>query len=95
MPGAEDDDDGAPDRLADDLHDAPAGEAFLLGPGLSMVGVAVLMNPAARAACLSESTGAGVSVGDVPDHLDARTWNRRAHYDWRADSPRCRGTRTC
>src|SRR5688572_18484172 len=52
---------------------AGLGVAFLLGPVLSMVGVAVLMNPAARAACLSESAGAGVSVGDVPDHLDART----------------------
>jgi hypothetical protein len=47
--------------------------AFLFGPGLCMVGVAVLMNPSARASCLSASAGVGVSVGDVPDHLDVRS----------------------
>jgi murein DD-endopeptidase MepM/ murein hydrolase activator NlpD len=47
--------------------------ALLLGPGVSLVGVAVLMNPAAHAACVLTAPGAGVSVGDVPDHLDVTT----------------------
>ena len=47
--------------------------ALLLGPGVSLVGVAVLMNPAAHASCVLAAPGAGVSVGDVPDHLDVTT----------------------
>jgi murein DD-endopeptidase MepM/ murein hydrolase activator NlpD len=47
--------------------------ALLLGPGVSLVGVAVVMNPAAHASCLLNAPGAGVSIGDVPDHIDATT----------------------
>jgi murein DD-endopeptidase MepM/ murein hydrolase activator NlpD len=47
--------------------------ALLLGPGVSLVGVAVLMNPAAHASCVLTAPGAGLSVGDVPDHLDVTT----------------------
>jgi len=47
--------------------------ALLAGPGVSLVGVAVLMNPAADASCVLTAPGAGVSVGDVPDHIDVTT----------------------
>jgi len=47
--------------------------ALLLGPGVGLVGVAVVMNPAAHASCLLTAPGSGLSVGDVPDHLDATT----------------------
>ena len=42
-------------------------------------GVAVLMNPAAHASCVLTVPGAGVSVGDVPDHLDVHHQGRRRH----------------
>lgn len=42
----------------------------LFGPASCLAGMAVLMNPAAQAFCLP---GAGLSVGAVPDHLDATT----------------------
>jgi len=47
--------------------------AFLLGPVVSLVGVAMVMNPADHAPCLLTAPGAGLSIGDVPDHLDATT----------------------
>ena len=42
----------------------------LFGPASCLAGMAVLVNPAAQASCLP---GAGLSVGAVPDHLDATT----------------------
>ena len=43
---------------------------LLLGPALPLLGVAVLMNPAAKATCVMNS---GLSVGAIPGSLTART----------------------
>ena len=45
----------------------------LLGPLLGLIGIAVVMNPAAAASCTT--TGSGVTVGDVPDELAVTTAN--------------------
>lgn len=47
--------------------------AVLFGPATLLIGVGVLMNPAAQATCLT-ATGLLV-VGEVPGHLDATTAN--------------------
>src|SRR5690625_1468463 len=44
-----------------------------LGPSLALVGVGVVMNPAATASCTV--TGSGVTVGDVPEELTVTTAN--------------------
>ena len=49
---------------------AAVAVAVLFGPASCFIGLAVVMNPAAQASCL---TSAGLSVGDVPDHLEATT----------------------
>jgi len=45
----------------------------LLGPSLGLVGVGLVMNPAASATCIV--TGTNVTVGDVPDSLTVTTAN--------------------
>src|SRR5680860_132349 len=44
--------------------------ALLLGPATCLMGIAVLLNPAAQASCL---TTAGMTVGAVPNHLVVTT----------------------
>lgn len=44
-----------------------------LAPSLVLVGIGVVMNPAASASC--SVTGTGVTVGDVPDELEVTTAN--------------------
>ncbi|UAL29799.1 M23 family metallopeptidase [Nocardioides rotundus] len=44
---------------------------MLLGPMLGLLGIGVLMNPAANAACTIN--GGGISVGNVPDELTVTT----------------------
>src|SRR5699024_1863963 len=44
-----------------------------LAPSLALVGVGVVMNPAATATCTV--TGSGVTVGDVPEELTVTTAN--------------------
>ena len=44
--------------------------ALLLGPATCLMGMAVLLNPAAQASCL---TTAGMTVGAVPNHLVVTT----------------------
>jgi murein DD-endopeptidase MepM/ murein hydrolase activator NlpD len=45
---------------------------LLLGPATCLVGLAVVMNPAAQASCLPTTSG-GLGVGNVPARLDATT----------------------
>ena len=45
---------------------------LLLGPATCLMGMAVLLNPAAQASCL---TTAGMTIGTVPDHIVATTGN--------------------
>ncbi|GAA3528077.1 hypothetical protein AFL01nite_02720 [Aeromicrobium flavum] len=45
--------------------------AVLLGPAVLFLGIGVLLNPAARATCLTGT--AGLRVGTMPDHVDAMT----------------------
>lgn len=47
---------------------------LLLGPASSLMVLAVVLNPAAEASC---SPDAGLTVGRIPDHLDATTSNGR------------------
>ena len=49
---------------------AAVAVALLFGPASCLIGLAVVMNPAAQASCLP---GVGLSVGDIPDHLEATT----------------------
>ncbi|MBM9432819.1 M23 family metallopeptidase [Flaviflexus equikiangi] len=46
---------------------------LLLGPFIALVGIGVLMNPAANAACTID--GSGITVGNIPDSLTATTAN--------------------
>lgn len=46
----------------------------LFGPLLGLVGIGVVMNPAATAACTT-TAGSNVTVGDVPDELTVTTAN--------------------
>lgn len=46
--------------------------ALLLGPATCLVGLAVVMNPAAQATCLPNAA-AGLGVGEIPNHVDATT----------------------
>jgi murein DD-endopeptidase MepM/ murein hydrolase activator NlpD len=46
---------------------------LLLGPFIALVGIGVLMNPAANAACTID--GSGITVGNIPDELTATTAN--------------------
>ncbi len=43
---------------------------LFFGPASCMLGMAMLLNPAAQASCLPST---GLTVGNVPDHLDATT----------------------
>ena len=49
-----------------------AAALMFLGPTLGLVGVALVMNPAANAACTTTGS-AGVSVGNVPESLEVTT----------------------
>lgn len=49
-----------------------AAALMFLGPTLGLVGVALVMNPAANAACTTTGSP-GVSVGNVPDSLEVTT----------------------
>ena len=49
-----------------------AAALMFLGPTLGLVGVALVMNPAANAACTTPGSP-GVSVGNVPDSLEVTT----------------------
>lgn len=45
----------------------------LLGPSLGLIGVGLVMNPAASATCTV--TGTNVTIGDVPESLTVTTAN--------------------